>query len=98
MNKNNYNRSFLASLHIILGIIFTLFTFYIISNYTRNIIVGSSISMAVLILYLMLLKKSASLYNGENMGVAYFFTIGGFFVALFMQMSTCMNSITLNLH
>ena len=79
MGKHSYKKSFLNVINIILGSIFTVLTLYIISNYSRNIVIGSIISIAVTLLYIMALKKSASLYENQHIGGAYFLTIGGFF-------------------
>ena len=83
---------------IILGLLFSVYSIAIMTDYSRNIPLGISLSVALLFLYYFMLFKSSKLYETEKRGQAYFLTIGGFFMVVFLQIITCANSITLYLH
>ena len=91
--KKNYKKSLLFVIHILLASILAFFTALAMSDYKRNMIIGISVSIIILILYFFLLKKSASLFTQERVGFAYFLAIGGFLGLTFIQLINCMNSI-----
>jgi len=89
-----YKKSFLLFWHILLGGAFVVYTFFLIDNYTRNIIQGTILTLAITLAYLYLLYISAKVFNKQRIGFAYFLTVVGFLVGLFVQVLTCANSIT----
>ena len=93
-----YTKSILLFVHIILGAILTFFTLLAMSDYKRNVVMGLLISIVILFLYFILLKKSASFFNQGRVGVSYFLAIGGFFLLMFIQLINCTNSIALYMH
>jgi len=98
MKTSNYKKSFLLFTHIILGAILTFFTVIGVMSYNRNILLGFTISGFLLLGYFFVLKKSASLFNQNSIGGAYFLTISGFIVFAFMEITNCSNSYYWNMH
>jgi hypothetical protein len=88
-----YKKSFLIVWHILLGGVFIWYTIMIITGYTKNIMLGTTLSIAIAIGYIMVLRISAKHFNEQNIGAAYFLTITGFLVGVFVQIMTCSNSI-----
>jgi len=97
MNKN-YKKSFLLFTHIILGGLLAFLTLVAMSDYRKNVFIGLFVSIIILFLYFILLKRSAYFFNQGRVGIAYFLTIGGFFSLMFAQLINCSNSITFALH
>lgn len=93
MKNYNYKKSFLLFTHIVLGATLAFFTLLAMQDYTKNLILGYSISLVILLLYFIVLKKSAYFYNKAQVGGAYFLAIGGFFTLMFIQIINCSNSL-----
>ena len=93
MKTYNYKKSFLLFTHIILGAILLFFTLLAVTDYTKNLILGYFISFIIVVIYFIVLKKSASLYNIAHVWGAYFLAIGGFVSLMFIQMINCTNSL-----
>ena len=94
----HYKESLLLFWHILLGGAFIVYTFFLINGYTKNILQGTFLTLSITISYLYILYSSAKLFNKQRRGLAYFLTITGFLLGVFIQVVTCANSITLNLH
>ena len=94
----HYKKSFLLFWHILLGGTFIVYTFFLIDAYTKHVLQGTLLTLFITLSYLYLLYYSAKLFNKQRRGLAYFLTITGFLVGVFIQVVTCANSITLNLH
>jgi len=94
----HYKNSFLLFWHILLGGAFLAYTVMLIDAYTKNVLQGTLLTLFITLSYLYLLYFSAKLFNKQRRGLAYFLTITGFLVGVFVQVVTCANSITLNLH
>ena len=90
---HDYQKSFLIVLHILLGGVFIWYTVMLIDGYTKNILLGSILSIVIALGYLYILNVSAKLFNKQKIGAAYFLTITGFLVGVFVQILTCTNSI-----
>ncbi len=90
---HHYKKSFLLFWHILLGGAFIFDTILSISGYTRNITQGIILTLIITLSYFYLLYFSAKLFNKQQIGAAYFLTITGFLVGVFVQMLTCTNSI-----
>ena len=88
-----YKKSFLIVWHILLGGAFIWYTVMLIDGYTKNIALGTILSISIALGYLYILKVSANFFNKQQIGVAYLLTITGFLVAVFVQVLTCTNSI-----
>ena len=95
---HHYQTSFLLFWHILLGGAFIFDTIVSISGYTKNITQGTILTLIITLSFFYLLYFSAKLFNKQKIGSAYLLTISGFLVGVFVQMSTCMNSIELNFH
>jgi len=93
-----YKKSFLLFWHILLGGAFIVYTFFLIDGYTINVMQGTILTLLITLSYFYLLSISAKLFNKQRIGLAYFLTITGFLVGVFIQIVTCANSITFNLH
>jgi len=93
-----YKKSFLLFWHILLGGAFVVYTFILIDSYTRNVMQGTILTLTITLAYLYLLYISAKVFNKQQIGFAYFLTVAGFLVGLFVQVLTCVNSITINMH
>ena len=89
----NYKKSFLLFTHIILSSILIFFILLAMKDYSKNILMGFSLSIVILLSYFFVLKKSIDYFKQNRLGIAYFLTIGGFFSLLFLQMINCSNSI-----
>jgi hypothetical protein len=96
--KKNYKKIILLFIQILLTSILLLFIIVVIRDYNKNILLGNSISITILLFYLFLLRKSFLFFNQERIGVAYFLTIGSFFSLMFIQFVTCSNSYIFNMH
>ena len=96
--KKNYKKIFLIFVDILLSSILIFFTFIAIKDYNHNILLGTFISISILILYFFILKKSLYFFNQERIGLAYFLTIGGFFSLIFIQIVNCANSYIFNMN
>ena len=90
---HHYKKSFLLFWHILLGGAFIYYTAMLIDGYTRNITQGILLTLIITLSYFYLLYFSAKLFNKQQIGAAYFLTITGFLVGVFVQMLTCTNSI-----
>ena len=88
-----YKKSFLLFWHILLGGAFLYYTYLLIDGYTRNILIGTLLSLSIAVSYMYVLNISAKLFNKQQIGAAYFLTITGFLVGVFVQIMTCSNSI-----
>ena len=93
-----YKKSFLLFWHILLGGSFVVYTFVLIDSYTRNIMQGTLLTLTITLSYLYILYMSAKAFNKQQIGFAYFLTVAGFLVGLFVQLIACVNSITINMH
>ena len=98
MEEQRYGQSFLLFTHIILGGVLVFLTFLGIINFNRNIPLGYLLSTTILLGYFFILKKSASLFNKNSVGAAYFLTLSGFVVFAFIEMVNCSNSFYWNMH
>ena len=96
--KKNYKKSFLLFVHIILGGILTFLTLVAMGDYKKNVLIGLFISIVILFIYFIILKKSALSFNQDRIGVAYFLAIGGFFSLMFAQFINCSNSVVFYMH
>jgi len=96
--KKNYKKSILIFINVLFAIILTFFTILAMNDYRHNVIIGSSVSILVLISYFFILNKSLYFFNQERIGLAYFLSIGGFFGLMFIQLINCSNSVTLSFH
>lgn len=94
--KKNYKKSFLLVLHILLGGVFLFYSIAFIEGYTKDILQGTIVSSVIILSFFYLLYVSAKLFNKQKRGAAYALTIISFFVAVFLQMMSCINSV--NLH
>jgi len=83
---------------VILGLLFSVYSIGIMTDYSRNVPLGISLSVGLLFLYYFMLFKSSKLYENKKRGQAYFLTIGGFFVVVFLQFITCANSVSFYMH
>ena len=90
---HHYKKSFLLFWHILLGGAFIVYTFFLIDGYTRNVMQGTLLTLIITLSYFYVLYISAKLFNKQKIGAAYFLTITGFLVGVFVQMITCINSI-----
>jgi len=90
----HYKKSFLLFWHILLGGAFIVYTFFLIDSYTKNVLQGTLLTLFITFSYFYILYLSAKLFNKQKIGLAYFLTITGFLVGLFVQVITCANSIT----
>ena len=88
-----YKKSFLIVWHILLGGVFIWYTIMLIEGYTKNVILGTTLSVGIALGYMIILRISAKLFNEQKIGAAYFLTITGFLVGVFVQIMTCSNSI-----
>jgi len=92
----HYKKSFLLFWHILLGAAFIAYTLMLIDGYTKNVLQGTLLTLSITLSYLYLLYFSAKLFNKQQRGLAYFLTITGFLVGVFVQVLTCANSITIH--
>lgn len=83
---------------IILGLVFSVYSIAIMTSYNHNVPIGIILSVGLLFLYYFMLYKSSKLYENEKKGLAYFLTIGGFFIVVFLQIITCTNSLLFYSH
>jgi len=97
-SKREYGKSFLLFVHIILGGALGFLTVIGLMSFNRNIPLGYLVSAVILLGYFFVLNKSASLFNRESVGAAYFLTISGFVVFAFIEMVNCSNSFYWNMH
>ena len=95
---HHYKKSFLLFWHIVIGSIFLFYTIILIDGYTRHIIQGTILTLIITLSYFYLLYMSTKLFNKQQVGAAYFLTITGFLVGVFVQVITCTNSININMH
>ena len=91
----HYEKSFLLFWHILLGGAFFIYTVMVITIYTKNILQGTLLTLFIALSYLYLLYVSSKFYNKQERGLAYFLTIMGFLVGVFVQVLTCANSVTI---
>ena len=92
MEENQYSKSFLLLVHVLLGGALAFFTILWTSSYTKNLLSGYIVSGVVLLIYFFVLKKSASLFSKGSVGAAYFLTISGFISLAFVEMVNCSSS------
>ena len=95
-NIHPYNKSFLLFWHIILGLGLTAFTLAPIAEYKNHALMAFIVSFTILLLYFLILKKSATVFNQGRAGFAYFLTIVGFIILVFTQFMNCANSIVIH--
>ena len=98
MEENQYSKSFLLLVHVLLGGALGFFTILSTMGYSKNLLLGFTISGLILLVYFFVLKKSAELFTKKSVGAAYFLTISGFISLAFIEMINCSNSITIYLH
>ena len=98
MKQKKYKNSGLLFLHIILVALFAFFTIVGVNSYNQNKLIGYVITVIILIIYFLVLKKSAKLFNKESVAPAYFLSISGFVALLFLQVMNCGNSYHWNMH
>ena len=95
----NYKKSFLLFWHIILGLLLSLFTLIVGSAYLREQKpLGMISAIFILLLYIVILYHTSQLFNKNRVGVAYFLTISGFLVSLFVQFITCATLVPFRIH
>ena len=94
MKENRYKTSILLWLQLVLFVALTWFTIVTTSDYTRNVSLGLSISIGIVLFYLFILYRSAIFLNKGRVGLAYFLTIALFLVLSFAQFVNCTNSVS----
>jgi len=93
MENRKYSKSFLLFTHIVLGGVLAFFTVAWTSEYSKNIFEGYIVSGLVLLAYIFVLRKSASLFSKGSVGAAYFLAISAFISLAFIEMINCSNSV-----
>ena len=95
LEEKIYQGSLLAVMHFLSGIAAMMYSVFLFMNYSRNIPLGSLLTLGILLLYLWSLYASISRYKEGSLSAARgtFYAIGGLFLGFFLNIFVCLNSI-----